>query len=684
MGRKVCFALSALTFGVLPLQAQTGSQDSVRADTVVLRPIQVSVTRSPTPLSDVPWAVGFVSGNSIRDGRPTLGLDEALVEVPGVAVSNRYNPSQDQRISIRGFGARSPFGVRGVKILIDGIPQTLPDGQGQLSNLDLESVGSIEVLRGSASSLYGNASGGVIDIRSVTPNTRSAAAWGSVTGGAFGAFKWRGGVSTPISNGSFAITGGRTIADGFREHSTANQWQVGLRFEKKLGAASTLLVNGQFSDAPQLDNPGSLNQAELDEDPSQANARNVSADAGKTVAQHQLGVTFRQVLSNGGRIELMGFGLMRDLDNPLSFARITIDRVAVGARAVVTLPMIVGRSLPYVTFGFDLQRQRDDRVNETPDRTSVVLDQLENVTEIGPFARLRWPVTDDVTLTLGGRYDRVTFDADDRLLTNGDDSGSRSLNAASGSIGAVYRFSRGVQGYVNVSSSFETPTTTELTNRPTGLGGFNPDLDPQTAKTFEVGFRGLVSRRLAFDVAVFHTDVTDALIPFEVTTDPGRRFFRNAGSTTHRGIEISGTLRVQDNLRTLVAYTLGDYTFGEFRTADETFDGNSLPGVPKHRLHHSVRAQTNTGVWIALDNTYSSSMFMNDANTVETDGYLTTGLRVGATVYTREFVFSPFVGVLNLFDNQYVGSAVVNARFGRFFEPAPRRNAYAGMRVRWR
>jgi iron complex outermembrane receptor protein len=235
-----------------------------------------------------------------------------------------------------------------------------------------------------------------------------------------------------------------------------------------------------------------------------------------------------------------------------------------------------------------------------------------------------------------------------------------------------------------VSTSFETPTTTELVNRPTGPGGFNPELNPQKATTFEIGARGVVTQRFAFDVAGFVADVRDALIPFEVPTDPDRRFFRNAGSSTHRGIEISATLRPADPVTVTTAYTVGDYQFDEFRTDTEVFDGNRIPGVPVHNWYASVRAQTAFGLWFAADNTVASSMFMNDANTVESEGYVTTAIRVGYDYSADGWRVAPFLTILNVFDESYVSSAVVNGAAGRFFEPAPGRNMYAGVEIRWR
>jgi iron complex outermembrane receptor protein len=409
----------------------------------------------------------------------------------------------------------------------------------------------------------------------------------------------------------------------------------------------------------------------------------LAADAGKAVTQGQVGVTLSREFATGGVVDLTAFALGRDLENPLSFAYISIDRRAFGFRGSVTKPLALGNRRPRVSLGLDLQRQRDDRVNWDPDRTEIRLDQLERVTELGPFIQIAVDVAPRATLTLGSRFDRVSFSADDRLLTDGDNSGERVMSAWSGSAGLVVRAVAALQPYVNVSTSFETPTTTELVNRPTGAGGFNPDLDPQKATNIELGFRGRHENIFRYSAAVFQAKVRDELIPFEVPTVPGRSFFQNAGSARHRGVELEAVARPAPSLTVISAYTFADYRFTDFVTEDGTFDGNRLPGVPRHNLHWSVRVDTPPGFWVASDQTISSSYYADDANTpdAENDSWFITNLRGGWEGNVGGWKVAPFAGVLNLFDERYVGSVTVNAGFGRYFEPAPPRNAYVGMEL---
>lgn len=653
--------------------------DSTRDSTLVLAPIAVTVTRQATDLSRVPFSVAAVSGDVLRDGRATLGLDEALGEVPGLLVSNRYNFSLDQRVSIRGFGARAAFGARGVKIVLDGIPQTLPDGQGQLTNIDLATIGSVEVLRGAASSLYGNASGGVISLRSEEPSTVDTEVSLRSVAGSYGMSKLQTGVSTPMGRGSIAFRASRTVSDGYREHADAVLNNVSVQLRQDVAARTRLLISGHYANDPTLDNPGSLDSAQVANDPSQANVRNAAADAGKALKQGQIGVTVSHDLVGGTTLEFMGFGLFRDLDNPLSFAYIGLDRVAAGGRASAS--GMLGDDVHY-TVGVDLQHQRDDRIQETTDRTVVTRDQLERVTEFGPFVQLSWDLHERVTYTGGVRFDRMSFSADDRLLADGDASGTRTMSSPSFSSGVTVRVVPGFQPFVNVGTSFETPTTTELNNRPTGGGGFNPDLDPQNATSFELGVRGSVAGRASYAVTGFYVDVRDALIPFEVVSEPGRQYFRNAGKTRHQGIEVSAAIYPIEQVRFVTAYTFADYTFTEFTTVDGVFDGNRIPGVPKHRLYGSVRADVARGLWVAADYNVASRQFVDDVNSRANSGWFTADFRTGWTGRVNGWRISPFAGLLNAFDEQYVGSLSVNAGFNRFFEPAPPRNGYVGVEIR--
>jgi iron complex outermembrane receptor protein len=676
------------------------AQQADTAHAVALPAITVSATRSTVPLAKVPLSVQILDRSQISRARPTWGLDEALGQVPGVFVANRYNFSLDQRISVRGFGSRSAFAVRGVKVLVDGIPQTLPDGQGQLTNLELGDVDRIEVLRGSASALFGNASGGVISIWTdpVPParmreDVHAVAGWSDRAGGR-GWNKWQSTTGFRVAGGSAQLMVSRLSYDGERNHSAADLRNLNTRLRLPLGTGWSLAAVADVGDDPRADNPGALTLPELQANRDSAPAINLTSHAGKDVTQAQGGVTMRHPFAGGGEAGVTVFGFARELKNPTTFAYIDLSRRAYGVRVSLTRPVGHGRFATQLSAGLDFQRQRDDRVNfgnnaGRPDTTRS-LDQLEHVTELGPFVQGAVPLAARITLTAGLRYDWVHFQVADHLVSaaNPDDSGDRLMRALSGSLGVAVTPAPDVTLYANAGSSFETPTTTELANRPDTAGGFNPTLDPQRAWTYEVGGRGTVGSRGDWSIAIFQAAVTDELISYEVPTSPQRRFFRNAGSARHRGLELGGGLSLLPNLRLRAAYTYSDFRYVRYAFSPDTspprvLDGRALPGIPMHALHLIVHAEPHgiRGSWLEVETIGTSSTLVDDTLSLRTSPWWTTNVRLGWSGRVGGTALEPFVAANNVFNRLYVGSVVINAARGRYYEPAPGRNFYLGLSV---
>lgn len=665
--------------------------------------VRVSVTRVELPLARIPLSIQSVDRDQISRARPTWGLDEALVTVPGVFVANRYNLSQDQRISIRGFGARSAFAVRGIRILIDGIPQTLPDGQGQLTNLELGEVDRIEVLRGSASALFGNASGGVISISTRPPEIERVQGQLRFVGGSFGERsgrtwnKWQSTTAMRVGGATAQVTVSRLDYRGERDHSAADQRVLNARLRVPIADGWSLMLITDVGDNPRADNPGSLTLDELKANRDTVPALNSNRNAGKDVTQVQSGATLHRTMTNGGEATFTIFGLTRDLKNPITTTYIDLDRVAYGARTSVTYPLPLGSLAHRLTVGFDFQRQRDDRENfrylNTPGDSATrdtvrSLDQLEHVTEFGPFVQSALELSPRTTLTAGLRYDWVKFAVRDRLVagTNPDDSGERSMRALSSSLGIAVNPTGRLTLYGNVGSSFETPTTTELANSPSGAGGFNTGLKPQHAWNYELGARGSLDRRLTYSVALFRAEVRDALVPYEIAAP--RFFYRNAGSTRHQGVEVGAELTVVPGVSMGATWTYSDYRFRNYSFTDtaglHVLDGRPLAGIPDNWLHLTLRAQPAAfaGAWAEVEPTYSSGYLVGDVSSTRTSPWWSTNVRVGWDGSAGSTRLAPFIGINNAFNHQYVSSVVINAARGRYYEPAPSRNVYLGFSVR--
>lgn len=689
----------ALAYAGWPSRAHAQQPDTLPRDT--LPPITVSVTRADLSLRRTPLAIERLSRPDISRARPTWGLDEALASVPGVYAANRYNFSVDQRISIRGFGARSAFAVRGIKVLLDGIPQTLPDGQGQLTNLELGEADRIEVLRGPAAALFGNASGGVISISTPQAPPQAVTEELRIVAGAFDRdldrawTKWQSTTGFRVGGGGAQVTLSRLDYEGERDHTEADFRNVNARLRVPVLGTWSLAVQTDWGNQPLANNPGGLTLAELQANPDSAARLNILRDAGKDVQQLQGGMTLQGPLGEQGDATVTLFGLTRDLTNPLPQAYITVDRRAYGARATASRTVGAGSRPARLTAGLDLQWQRDDRQEfsyvvrnaalTVPDNRpdTVTRDQLEQVRELGPFAQALLEVSPTVSVMAGLRYDRVSFRVTDQHLSDGaDNSGERVMDAVSGSVGVAVSPSPALTVYANVSNAFETPTTTELNNQPPPAGGgFNPDLDPQRAWSYELGGRGgAAGGRVSWSVAVFQANVRDELIAFEDSTAPGRRFFRNAAAARHRGVELGAEVPLAPGVAVGGTWTYAHYRYTDYQLGTSDLAGRAIPGIPEHWLHLRLRAAPPVarGVWAEVQTTHSSDILVNDTLDVRASDWWMASVRVGWEGAVGGLRLSPFAAVQNVFDKKYVGSVVINGANGRYYEPAPGRNVYVG------
>jgi iron complex outermembrane receptor protein len=691
-----------LVLGCATAPAAAQQPDSVAADSIVpyrLEGITVTVSRWRQDVNRLPYAAGLLGKAELQSLEATVSLDESLAQIPGVLVDNRYNFALGVRISVRGFGARSQFGVRNVRIIQDGIPLTLPDGQSQTGNLDLAAAGRIEVIRGPASALYGNASAGVISVRTESaPAVPFRPEVGLLAGG-YGKdrFYQKYDVKLGGRQSRFDYLGHLSYfdTDGFRTHSRARHTLLNTRLRYAPGGDSDLTLLLNYADSPLAQNPSSLTDStarakpdtvrdivlppeDCPPEPGFGGCQNL----GEEFRQGQAGLGYRRAFGSAHEISLMGYGLFRELENRIPFRLIELDRLGGGARVEYRLAPATGR-LSRFSAGVDLDRQQDDRVERIRDGDGVgpvALDQEEGVASLGLFAHGGLALAPGLELTLSLRYDRVRFDVADRLVTEDDpdDSGARTMDQWSPLAGLSYSYAPWLNFYGNVGRSFQTPTTTELTDT---LGGFNPDLQPERATNYEVGVKGTAGGRVSYSLALFHADVADQLIGF-AATGIERVYFENAGSSAHEGIEAGVSALVAPGWTASLAYTYSNFKFDEFITEAGDFSGNRVPGVSPHRLHARLGYARGPGPSGSLRLTAVDDYFVDSANQNRNDGYIVVDLRFGYTARTGRLEIVPFVGINNVFDVRYNSSVVVNATAGRYYEPAPGRNLYAGLRLR--
>lgn len=688
---RSCFpflALLCLWPAAPPLAAQQGTADTAR---VRLDSLLVSVTRSALAAARAPFSITSVDAASMQDARAGIGLDEQLGAVPGLVVSNRQNFALGSRIVMRGLGARAAFGVRGVRVLADGIPLTMPDGQTNLNNLDLGSAGQIHVLRGPASPLFGNAAGGVIAVETMeAPAQTSHEA--RVTLGTQGRDDITRLARVQLRTGGragsvgYVISASHLDAGGFRNYSRGRQTLLNSVVDvAAAGGRVSFVVNA--ADLPVAQSPGSLPADSL-ATPEMAWPRNVATRSGEAVRQVQGGVRWQR----GGsvRSDVAVHALRRTLENPLPFAYIELDRAAGGVRALVEASLRGGWAL---AGGIDAEVQQDERMewaNQGGRPTGAPRrDQQDRVAAVAPFAQLRIE-HGALAAMAGARYDRVNFRVRDDLGADASAGGARTLHAPSAMAGLSWTAAR-TTVFGNVSTSFQTPTTTELINAPPAPGqpccpaGFNRDLEPQRAIAGEAGIRGIVRERWSYDIAAYVMTVTDALVPFQVAGADGRDFFRNASHTRHRGAEFGVTGMLLPRVVLQAAYTWTDVRFTEHGVRSE-LDGNRVPGIVPHRAFAALR-WTGSAVDVAVETSHNAAQYADDANTAEADGYTLVDVRATGRLRWSGADWLPFVAIENVLDVAHSASVTVNAVGGRYYEPAPGRTLLVGVSIRtgaWR
>jgi iron complex outermembrane receptor protein len=577
-------------------------------------------------------------------------------------------------------------------VLVDGIPETLPDGQGSVDSIDLGATSQIEVIRGPSSSLYGNASGGVISLISEggTPDpyieVRAAE-------GGYGFQK------TQIKAGgegerlNYLVSFSDQEMDGYRAQSAYENQLVTGRFDLDLGKDRSLLTVVNYTDQPVSDDPGGLTAAGVVTDPRAAAPLNLQFDAGESLEQTRLGFVYSMPVGERGTLKARNYYAWRDFGNllpTLNQGIVDLDREFIGGGVSYDYDGFwLDRPNRFVA-GVDIDDQDDDRRrynNNSGVQGVLGFDQNESVLSRGVFLQNELSISERVHLSFGVRFDQVEFTITDYYFLDGrDDSGSKDFDDTSPMAGLVVELSPRLNFYTTYSSAFETPTTTEF-NRQDGFGGFNQDLEPQVATNFEVGLRGRIGESQRYEIAVFTIDVEDELIGREIPTSPGRNYFENAGQTSREGVEFNWLARPTDRIETTVSYTYSDFTFDDFvetiGTAMLDRSGNVIPGTAENVLFGEFMYRAPRGWFAAADVLYVDEQFADNSNLVVVNDYTLSNLRFGYEATFDNFTLAPFVGVNNVTDEDYTANVRLNAAAARYFEPGPTRNGYIGLTFDW-
>jgi iron complex outermembrane receptor protein len=697
-----------------------GQYNNKGKDTVyTLEPVVISA-RAENSIMNIPFAVDITDSVDIKNNIKGSSLNEFLNNVPGLFVSNRNNPSIGDRITMRGIGTRASFGVRGIKIIYDGIPLTFADGQSELTNIDFSSIGNVEVLHGPASSLYGNAAGGVINIRSEKPSSKTIMLNPSFTTGSFGFKNYNLKSSGTLNRFSYLISLNKLLNNGFRDHSSENSFSINSILSLNISDKVNLKTIINYFDSPYLLNPSSLSKADALNQPGSVRPYVVEQGSGEKTWEGNYGITLKSEFDNNLSNTTTIYFIKRHLLNPIPGTIINLNRNAGGFRTFFEKKFQRLSSDPVETDlnlsgGFDIEIQNDLRkeyLNNGLINTNIpaenilkdlqygnsLLDQNENVIGAAPFFSAQLIFNKKLELQGGLRYDNYNFKVDDHLLGDGDNSGQRRMSSLSPMLGIIFLPEQYIKIYGNYSTSFQTPTANELSNNPSGAGGFNQSLEPEKIRSFEIGTWGIYNPyKINFEASIFLMQFNNMLISYQ-SQEPGSEetFYKNAGRAENTGAELKLIWNPANALNISASFTKMHFTFKdyitEFNNAAGEYEykqlkGNFVPGVPQTFFMAGIRYSSPLDLWLILKVEWYDKYFVNDLNGPITgsnspeenyinDGFLNSDLILGYYFKAENYGIDLSIGIDNIFDKRYNSSVVPNAAGDRFFEPSAGRNFY--------
>ncbi len=695
-----CISLLAVIFNCLnPVFSQNIQRpDTTDVDTVInnLNEVVITGTRVSKKIIDIPYPVSRINFVDYRYDRK-VGSNDVLTSVPGLFLQSRYG-NHDVRFAIRGFGSRSNSGIRGVRILLDDIPESEPDGQTRIEAIDFNSVGRIEIVKGNSSSLYTNAPGGVVNFINDIGFDRSSIEFYHQQG-SFGLNKT--GFRSKVKTDQYRLltTYSRQLYNGYREHNNEAWHILNMVMETNPSENTNLKILGYFVDGF-IKLPGSLTKKEFEEDPFQADQRSIDRDQKRVSTKGRLGIRyhakFGKTLNN--EILITGFGTIKYFERLTGSYRI-INRYGLGFRASYINRFKIGQHDNEFSVGGDLLLQ-PARTEYYDNISGIKGDQLEQLTDekisnTGFYLSENFEILDEkLYMLLTGRYDNIVYKLSEETLPSRSDK--RTFHAFTPKLALNYKFNQWMAVYTSYGLSFDSPAKNELDPvNPEFL--YNYDLDPQESKNFEIGFKGnrinaeaYFLRRILMEATFFNIKIDNEIVPFEVL---GEVYFRNAAQTNRTGVEFGTTIEIVRNLNFVASYTWSDFSYNSYEAQtielDSTgnfienirdFSGNIVPSVPEHNLY--LATSFSQPLFEHLDGfaklSYNgiSGLWVDDANSDQTDGYNLLNGTIGLDMLFGQLNIMISGGINNIFDEIYVGFTNTNSADKRFYEAGAPQNFY--------
>ncbi len=671
--------LLVLVFGLVSEASTQSDSISVRLDSIV-----ITADRTGRSTSEL-----LSSGQTVNMDGVTKQLGSTifplLQNVPGVFISNESNMAQDVRISVRGFGARSAFGIRGIKLIVDGVPETTPDGQGQVDNLDPFSIQSIAIIKSPSASQFGNASAAVIQINTYRSFDRPFVNM-SFRADQYGSSKYIVDAGIKSGKADYLLTVSHLNGVGFREHSESIATIFNLRSKYTFDAVNPTELRWQLSytDTPRGRDAGAVTSDLAMNESRQARSANVQFDADEAIKHWRASSQFKKIFPNFS-LETSAYLSNRIFIGRLGFLRggwIEFDRFYSGHSTQLSFYHADESISNKLVIGYEVAFQRDKRIrsnNVNGSKGDLTLDQLEKFDVYSIYLADQLSIG-KFELDAGLRIDYTALGIDDSFLTDGDDSARRNVWAWSPSVAIAYPM-KGGKLFLNYHRSFELPTLTELGNNPSGVGGFNPDLSPQIAHSFEIGTR-MGTYKIRHEHSLYLINTIDEFIPFELPGSPGRFFFRNAGKTRRIGLESSLSLRVNKRLEWSISGAISEMKFTEYIAGNNNLQDNTLSGIPQQQMGSRLLYQRGL-IDVSASYQLTGGIYADDMNTVKTNPQHLLDLN-----FSKEFRFGSnirveaYFGFRNLLGQYYFDNIRLNAAGGNYFEVGPGRRWDAGITLK--
>jgi iron complex outermembrane receptor protein len=675
--RIVLFGLIAL-FASYVLHAQS-KNDSIAE--IELKEVSVTALRQRIALERVPAALSISSFSSDYEGAQR-SLQEYLYQVPGLIALNSSNYAQDLRISIRGFGARAAFGIRGIKLVIDNIPETTPDGQGQLDNLPLDLIETIAVLRGPSSLRYGNASGGVISIDTREDLTADRHRL-TTRIGAFGQTQFTYSSALQLNKGGLLLHLSHQDIEGYRVHSRTQTSLANLKYVRRFSKASKWVIQANYTDSPMADDPGAINLEDFNADPFQARSQNVAFGAGESIRHYKVGGSLNH-RSAAHELTTYGFFSGRNFEGFLPFAdggAVVLDRFYAGQGSSLRWSFSKEVKVKHdLMVGYDWAHQRDHRrryENLSGSRGALNLDQDEGFVSLGSY--LLYELKTSRLLFQGGlRYDRNKLQLEDFFRADEvDDSDAINLNAMSPQMGFSFQLNPELSVFVNGSKAYETPALSELITPPYSTSGFNQDLGVQETEMLELG----VNRRASYsnwEVVLFTGKTINDIVPYELVAYPGRSFYRNAGQTKRSGIEFAYQRQFNRFNLDLV------YAYLDLRLAEDSepeVANRHLPGVPWQSGSLRLAYQASESIRLNYQRVRRGALYADDENLNRVEGFWLDHISLQKKWTLTSLSLAATMGVQNIANVRYADNIRINAFGSRYYELGLPRQVYIGINM---